>query len=130
MFEVIQYQICRYETYAGVSNAQPCGRPQNEEQQTDGCYEDSTYTHTHTNTYKYIQSHTHRTEVLISVLWAPSKSRKQRNYTRFCKYYSSSRSLSFPFACNYFPSYVVLCFEAFVQCEQNVLPRANRNVNR
>lgn len=73
--------------------------------------------HTYTHSFKHLQIHTfshtpntHRTEVLISVLWSPSKSRKQRNYTRFCKYYSSSRSLPFPFACNFFPFSAVLCF--------------------
>lgn len=47
-----------------------------------------THIHTHSHTHSY------STKVLISVLWSPSKSRKQRNYTQFCKYSTSFSPLS------------------------------------
>lgn len=97
------------------------------------------HTHTHTHSFKHLPihtfshtPHTHRTEVLISVLWSPSKSRKQRNYTRFCKYTTLPLAvcLSLSLATSFL--FLLYCvFEAFVQCGPHfALPRANHIVNR
>lgn len=128
MFEVIQYQICRYQTYVGVSNAQPCGRPQNEEQQTDGCYGDSTRTHTCTN--KYINSHTthtHNTQdrsFNFRSVVAIKKSILQK-LLFLSQFPFSVRSQLLSFLCCIVFSRHLCNVDAILRC-----PRANRIVNR
>lgn len=137
MFEVIQYQICRYQTYVGVSYAQPCGRPQNEEQQTDGCYGDSTHTRTHTSTNKYINSHTthtHNTQdrsFNFRSVVAIKKSKATKLHSILQKLLFLSQ---FPFPVRLELLYFLCCIvfsrhlcnvDAILRC-----PRANRIVNR